>query len=74
MRFQSLVEVGHTHGTVDDSYHDENNGDNGEECQGFLSWLVLLPVERLVDPDKLEKEVCQSSEVEKLESLAEHYQ
>lgn len=68
------MEVGHTHGTVDDGDDNENDGDDGEECQGLLSWLVFLPIVRLVYPDKLEKEVCQGSKVEKLELLAENHQ
>lgn len=67
MRFQPLVEVGHAHATVDEGDHDEHDGNDGEESQGFLSWLVFLPVERLVNPDELEKEVCQGSKVQKLE-------
>lgn len=61
------MEVGHTHGGVDDGQHDENKGNNGEECQGSSGRQVFLEPGGLVHPDELEKEICHGGKVQKLE-------
>ena len=67
MRLQSLVEVCHTHGGVDDGQYDEDDGNDGEECQGSSGRQVFPEPVGLIHPDELEKEICHGGKVEKLE-------
>lgn len=66
MRFQALVEIVHTHASVDDSHNDENEGDDGEECQGSLRLEVFLVSVLVINAVQLEQEIRQRSKVEEL--------
>jgi hypothetical protein len=49
---------------VDNGEDDEKNGDDSKGSQRFLDGLVVFPVARLVDSDKLEDEVAETAKVE----------
>ena len=66
VRFQALVEIVHTHASVDNSHNNENEGDDGEECQRPLRLEVFLIRVLVVNAVQLKQEICQRSKVEEL--------
>lgn len=54
VRLQALVEVGRAQASVDNGQHNQNEGDDGEECERSPSGEVFFEEVGLVHSDELE--------------------
>lgn len=54
MRFQSLVEVGHAHASVDNGQHNQDKCDDGEKCEGSSGRKVFFEPIGLVHSNEFE--------------------
>ena len=54
MRFQSLVEVGHAHASVDNGQHNQDECDDSEKCEGSSGRKVFFKPIGLVHSNELE--------------------
>ena len=66
VRHESLSEIVQTDKGVDDGDDDEDQGDDGEGGERSSNGNVLFFLTRLIHPDELEQEICQSGKVDEL--------
>lgn len=64
MLLESRVEVSHADDAIRNSQNDEQNSNDSKCRESFSDGLVRVAVIGLVDTDKLEDEVAQSTQVE----------
>lgn len=66
MGLQAVVEVVGTQASVNNSDHNQNESDNGEERHGRSSGQVLWECLRGIHSEQLEAEICHGGEEKKL--------